>query len=165
MLTVRKTDRHIGGGIYLGASCLFNRRYRNKALDVAKTVNRSINLFRQYLDIPPDIFIRIAPIKGAANGRYCHSTRMVEIDCTLRQDTALEVLAHELVHAEQYHTGRLKQHFESTLGWLHSWNGDKIFNKGTTYQAYINQPWEKEAFGREKELAKKVKMDMDKIYE
>lgn len=163
MAYIRQTDRAIGGGIYLAGTCLINKQYRNKALDVAKMVNRSVDLFRKHLDFPKDLLIRIAPIKGTANGRY-YDNGLVEIDCRLSPIKALEVFAHELVHAEQYKQGRLRKIFVMGKGWAHKWHGSLSYNKGTTYQAYLNQPWEKEAFGRERELAMKIYNEMDKIY-
>lgn len=164
MAYIHLTDKHIGGGIYLSASSLLNKRYRNKALEVATVVNRSIHQFRKYLDFPKDIQIRIAPIKGTTNGRYYDGSKMVELDCTLPWDKALEVFAHELVHAEQYKQGRLKQEFVSGKGFVHSWNGSLNTNRGSTYRAYRNQPWEIEAWSRQAELAEKVCQDLERIY-
>lgn len=163
MAYIHQTDKHIGGGIYLAASCLLNKRYRDKALEVATVVNRSIDQFRKYLDFPKDIIVRIAPIKGSVNGRY-YDDGMVELDCRLSWANALEVFAHELVHAEQYKQKRLQKIFVMGQGWAHKWNGSKSLNKGTTYKAYRNQPWEQEAWSRQAELAEKVCQDLEKIY-
>ena len=164
MCYIHQTDKHIGGGIYLAASCLLNKRYRNQSLEVARVVNRSIHQFRKYLNFPKDVKIRIAPIKGSVNGRYNNNDKTVELDCKLKWDKALEVFAHELVHAEQYHEGRLKKQFIRGKGFIHSWNGSKNHSKGTTYRAYRNQPWEIEAWSRQAELAEKVCSDLEKIY-
>lgn len=163
-MRLHSSDKHIGGNIYMSASTLFNKKYRNKALDVATVVNRSIDQFRKYLTFPKDISVRIAPIKGRTNGRYINTIKMVEIDCSLSWDDALEVLAHELVHAEQYHQGRLSHAYVRGRGIVHSWNGDMNQSRGTTYNAYRNQPWEVEAWGRQAELAEKVCQDLEKLY-
>lgn len=159
-----KTDKHIGGNIYLSASALLNKRYKNRTLTIATLVNRSIDQFRKYLNFPDDVKVRIAPIKGNVNGRYHNQSRTVEIDCKLAWDRALEVFAHELVHAEQYFEKRLIKKYESRRGWVHYWNGERG-NRGTTYRAYRNQPWEQEAWGRQAELAEKVCSDLEKLYE
>lgn len=161
---IHVSDKHLGGNIYLSASCLLNKRYRAKALDVATVVNRSINEFRQFLDFPKDVTVRIAPIKGRTNGRYNNHNKLVEIDCKLKWDKALEVLAHELVHAEQYHQKRLKKEYITGRGWMHSWQGELNKNRGSTYQAYRNQPWEQEAWGRQAELAEAVCQILEKRY-
>ncbi len=160
---IHTTDRHLGGEIYLAASCLLNKRYRKTALDVATVVNRSIDQFRKYLDFPENIMVRIAPIKGQTNGRY-NDRGLVELDCRLSWSKALEVFAHELVHAEQYKQGRLKKEYVSGMGWTHRWHGSRSYNRGSTYRAYRNQPWEQEAWSRQAELAEKVCQDLEKIY-
>jgi len=164
MSYVHLSDKHIGGGIYLAASCLLNKRYRSKALEIATLVNRSVHQFRKYLNFPKDVKIRIAPIKGSVNGRYSSSSKTIELDCKMKWDKALEVFAHELVHAEQYYEGRLKHTYVQGRGFVHSWNGSKNFSKGTTYRAYRNQPWEQEAWSRQAELAEKVCSDLEKTY-
>ena len=165
MAYIHGTDKHIGGNIYLSLSSITNKRLRNQTLEIATLVNRSVDQFRRYLDFPKDICVRIAPIKGTANGRYHEGNKTVELDCRLKWDKALEVFAHELVHAEQYHLGRLKQTYKPKKGFVHYWNGDLTDNKGTTYNAYRNQPWEKEAWARQAELAEKVCSDLEKMYE
>lgn len=163
MSWIHRTDRHIGGNIYLSASSLLNPRYRNRALVVASMVNRSIDVFRKYLDFPEDIKIRIAPIKGKNNGT-CHQNGVIVLRCTLAWDLALEVFAHELVHAEQYKQGRLKTNWVYGKGYVTSWNGDRVNNKGTTYKSYREQPWEQEAWGRQYELAEKVHQELEQMY-
>lgn len=163
MAYIHQSDKHIGGNIYLSAACLLNKRYRNKSLDVAQVVNRSIDQFRKYLDFPKDIQVRISPIRGNCSGRYNNHCKTVELKCTLPWDKALEVLAHELVHAEQYHQKRLIKKFESNKGWVHYWYGE-LGNRGTTYRAYRNQPWEVEAWTRQAQLAEQVCQDLEKMY-
>jgi hypothetical protein len=65
-----------------------------------------------------------------------------------------------MVHAEQYHQGRLKNEYISGKGWVHEWNSELNTNKGTTYRAYRNQPWEVEAFDRQEGLAKIVAAEL-----
>ena len=55
----------------------------------------------------------------------------------------MQTLAHEMVHAKQYIRGELN-------GYNFSWKGRKPRN-----YKYENAPWEKEAYGREKELYEK----------
>ena len=88
----------------------------------------------------------------------------MEISSRLPWDSALEVLAHELVHAEQYMQGRLKKSWMKKKGWVHQWNGHVNTNRGSTYQAYRNQPWEIEAWSRQAELAEKVCQILEEKY-
>ena len=75
----------------------------------------------------------------------------------------MEVIAHELVHAEQYHTGKLKKKYNRGKGWLHHWNGTPG-KKGTTYKAYRDQPWEQEAWNRQMYLAETVCRILEEKY-
>jgi hypothetical protein len=88
---------------------------------------------------------------------------MATIDCRLGWAKALEVIAHELVHAEQYHTGKLKKKYVQRKGWMHSWNGTPG-KKGTTYKAYRDQPWEQEAWNRQMYLAETVCRILEEKY-
>lgn len=165
-MTYCSSDRHIGGNIYIAASVLYSKNslHRNRALNILTIINRSEEEFRKLLNYSPDVKYRVAPIKGRINGRYKHVPKIVEIDSNLNWDKALEVLAHELVHAEQYHTGKLRQIWDNRKGWTHYWNGDFNGNRGSTYNAYRNQPWELEAWGRQAELAETVCQALEKKY-
>jgi len=62
-----------------------------------------------------------------------------------------ETLGHEMVHVEQYMTGRM-----TSDGYHRVWEGQKHDGRGTTYESYRNLPWEKEAFDRQAEEASKI---------
>lgn len=165
-MTIKNTDRYIGRGIYVSASVLYTKKrvYRERGLDTLTIINRSLDEFRKLLNLPNEINFRVAPIKGRTNGRYSVKEKLVEIDSRLEWAKALEVLAHELVHCEQYHTGKLKKKWNQHKGWYHSWCGKDSTNKGSTYKAYRNQPWEQEAFDRQAILAKTVHTALEKKY-
>ncbi len=109
------------------------------------------------LDFDPNVSIRIAGIKARnVRGTYNHTAKVATIDFRLRDMETLEVLCHELVHAEQYHQGRLQNVWDDRKScWRYSWSGQKT-NKGTTYRAYRKQPHEIEAFDRQGILAREV---------
>jgi hypothetical protein len=131
--------------------------HRAAAKEAAVLIELALPHFRKLLDLPNNLEVRLAGIKGRAHGRYHVAEKMVEIDTIIigRRMSLLEVLAHELVHAEQYHQKRL-QNTLSSNGWIHLWNGERDSNKGSTYAAYRKQPWEIEAFGRQQQLAAAV---------
>lgn len=157
---IKETDVKIAKNLWVSAHCVYSKRKKRNARDVCRVVYQSLDAFRKYLDFPEDVTVRVCSIKGTVNGRYIDGAKLVEIHCSLTKENALEVLAHELIHAEQYHTGRLKNKFSSKKGWIHTWHGSKNYSKGTTYQAYRKQPWEEEAWGRQAELAKLVRNDL-----
>jgi hypothetical protein len=115
--------------------------------------------FRTLLDLPEDITIRLAKTKKRSNnGQWNDSGNIATIDPrTARRNRQfkdiLDTLAHELVHAEQYFTNKLKVGKDDLSGKYGSfWMGSFVHSKGATYNSYRNLPWEKEAFGRSGEL-------------
>lgn len=154
---IRPTDIKIAPNIYVAADCIYNKKKRYYTKTVARVVYHTLGKFRTLLNFNRAVVIRICSIKGTTEGRFYDGSRVAEISYRLGEESALQVLAHELVHAEQYYEGRLRKTFDSKKGWIHSWQGCKNFSKGSTYSAYRNQPWEKEAWGRQEELAKKVR--------
>jgi len=63
----------------------------------------------------------------------------------------IEFIAHELVHLVQFHSGRLvkREGLNSAL-----WDG-QIYD--ITEVPYLERPWEKEAYSKDKDLAKKIR--------
>ena len=78
------------------------------------------------------------------------SNRIVDTD-----EDITEVIAHELIHAEQYLSGRLISNTPCTT----IFDGVEYISFGTamSYESYVNQPWEKEAYEGQKALAEKIK--------
>ena len=151
---IKDTDKLRGKRVFMSLSAIYT--HSAKAEVVKEIIHKTMPEFRKLLDLPLDLTFRVAPIKARdTNGSYDSDHKLVNIDCRLPWNKALEVLAHELVHAEQYHTNKLKKKFVSRKGWMHYWNGE-IGKKGTTYKAYRDQPWEQEAWSRQAVLAEQV---------
>lgn len=126
---------------------------------LAEFIHNLMPHFRTLLDLPEDITIRLAKTKKASNnGRWNDSSKVATIDprTSARRRSfkdILDTLAHELVHAEQYNTGRLTVGKDDLSGKYGSfWMGSFVHSKGATYTSYRNLPWEKEAFGRSMDL-------------
>lgn len=69
------------------------------------------------------------------------------IDSDLDMERLIITLAHEMVHVKQYARGQVKS---SKSRKTHYWMGKKI------RKDYYNQPWEVEAFSKERNLANKI---------
>lgn len=159
---IKYTDKLVTKDVYMSQSAIYTHTKTSKV--IALIIKRSLPEFRKLLDLPRDVKFRVAPIKARyTNGYYSVEDKMAVIDCRLGWAKALEVIAHELVHAEQYHTGKLKKTFSLKKGWMHHWNGTPG-KKGTTYKAYRDQPWEQEAWDRQAELAEKVCSILEEKY-
>lgn len=119
-------------------------------------VELALPILATMLSIPPNIKIRLASMKGRFTGRYSHFTNTVLVDYMRKDRSILETLAHELVHAEQYFTGRLVNvQLPHRRQWRFEWRGE-LTSKGSTYKSYRNQPHEVEAFERAPVLAAAV---------
>jgi len=155
------TDKMVAPNIWMSLSAIYT--HKKTAAVLVEMIQKTLPEFRKLLDVPATVSFRVVPIKAkCTNGRYYDKSKVVEIDCRLKWAEGLEVLAHELVHAEQYHQGRLKKKYSTANGWIHSWNHSKSFNKGSTYTSYRNQPWEQEAWSRQAGLAEQVCQAMEK---
>jgi outer membrane protein assembly factor BamB len=144
------TDKQVAPHITMSLSAIYT--HSKSSARIVEMVKIALPILRTLLHFDENVTIRVAPIKARnTNGRYYAGEKVAEIDCRLSVSKALEVLCHELVHAEQYYTGRLAWN-----GRTQYWNGEASYNRGTTYNAYREQPWEQEAFDRQAKLAKKV---------
>ena len=146
------SDIKLSDGIAVSYYAYHN--HRAKVEPLVSMVKKAVPEYRKLLNFGK-VTIRIAPLKGIVRGRYWDSTSVVEIDSRLDPAIAIETLAHELVHAEQYHTGRLEQR-KVNGKWMRSWQGEMI-KMSKSYEAYRALPWEAEAFGRQVELASAVR--------
>lgn len=155
---IQHSDRKISTHVWVSYAAYYKSPAQRARIDSqAALIERAMPVFYELLHIPRYVSIRIAGLKARTlRGKYVHTEKTAELSHKLANDRLLTTLAHELIHAEQYNTGKLKNEW-SDCGWVHSWEGDINTNKGTTYQAYRNQPWEIEAFGREQIVADVVR--------
>lgn len=102
------------------------------------------------------VTIRCVPGFLAKTGGFAAATLDGEtsvemhIDSKLGPDEIAEALAHEFIHIEQFVLGDLGQYVRPNgeYGWL--WKGKKNRCK------YNNQPWEIDAYARQKPLVNKL---------
>ena len=138
-----------------------DRKVKGVAKELANDLLSVTSFLRETFDLPSELKIRIAKTKGRFNaGAYSHGFKSAVIDPRAARKDVLETVMHELVHAEQYHTGRLVHDVvvsrNNSVRWIHEWEGKPITSKGATYNTYRNLPHEKEAFARQGALGKKL---------
>jgi hypothetical protein len=144
---IKNSDIIVNKNVLVAASawyCTLPGRAK-QARRMVKLVINALPIFRKFLKLPNNIVIRVCPIKSKnKQGQYVSEEKLVEIEYRNRKDYSfISTLAHELIHAEQYHTGKLSYSYKKRL---HQWEGKDVNNKGTTYFRYVNQPWERQAF-------------------
>lgn len=73
---------------------------------------------------------------------------------SLSRGTAIKILAHELIHLQQYKSGKLVKLEGANV----QWNGN-IINDITSIP-YNEREWEKEAFEKGKDLEKEIRIEL-----
>lgn len=143
--------------VYVSLQAYYKHRKDSKIENLVTLVSHTVKELQDILDLPQDLKVRIAQFKGRQRGCYNAGEKTAQVTPVLDANQFLLTLCHELVHAEQFHTGRLGYMYNTLHNrYDYSWNGQLNTNRGTTYMAYREQPWEQEAFGRQGELAQKV---------
>ena len=120
--------------------------------DIMKIMQMAIPIARDMMDLPAYLNIHMGPLQKP-HAVYQHTMRKVTIDPRKAKTLGrpLISLCHELVHAEQFHQGRMSLGIR-TLQWM----GKPIKMELRDYEKYKAQPWEAEAFEREVILAKTI---------
>lgn len=130
--------------------------YLSNANGIAELVVRAMPHARKLLVLPEHIVFHIRPLGGKYNGVYMNFFNKVELEVRRTNlGSILETIMHELVHAEQFHQGRLK-----LKSGMYHWNDEPHKVGNDTYAKYRARPWEAEAFERQPDLALKVSLMM-----
>lgn len=80
---------------------------------------------------------------------------LMEIDSSLNIESLVETIAHEMVHVKQTIQGQYRIEFKGRT--VHRyWRGQRVKKE------YFEQPWEQEAWSKEKVLAAKLFSLVDK---
>lgn len=133
---------------------LFLPESPNYLADFAVRACFYLNLFQYDAELIID-YVRELP---EGNHGMCHGdSERVELsiayrsdDVSLTREEKMLALAHELVHAQQYLSGRLKDCDTDPENYTVVWNRDKIHWRDDL--PVEDQPWETEAYGREREI-------------
>jgi hypothetical protein len=138
-------------------SCQYGKykKLRTKIRAMSDLLEYNEPLIREMLDLPPNINFVFRPLSRLLNGQYSFTTNRVSINAKLPVKYMMQVIFHELVHAEQYKTGRLRRELcNRKRKYVNIWNNQEmdLINFRKDYDKYRSLPWEMEAFTRETEL-------------
>jgi hypothetical protein len=147
MSSIKQTDIKIDRNVYLSAQL----RSNGSANILAQHVVDALPIFKKFLNFSDNVKIRIANFKAKGTfGQYWANDELVIVRPSRDVLRFFSHLAHELVHAEQYHECRLSVVFANGR-YAKLWYGEEV--RRTRYE---NLPWEKEAFARQDEIARAV---------
>lgn len=131
----------------------YDRQYAVKSEATAELFSVAIRCAYSIMKLPSNIRVCLRPLpRKTLNGYYTHCLKKVVID-PRKGDllTLMRTLAHELVHAEQFHDGRFAITAKS-----YQWCGKDVKLENRNYLKYIAQPWEAEAFKRQNGIAQEL---------
>lgn len=156
---IKSSDVIISPKVWASYQYLYNKRLRFSKEHLekyAKIVEYSIGVLSNDLNFDSKVRVRFCRFKGNRGGEYNSQYNCIGMMVYRVIESTLNLLAHELVHAEQYHEGRLA----NGSGKFHWNNGpsDKVsvpYHANYNYNRYKNLPWEVEAFTRSPQLTKK----------
>ena len=154
---MKRTDKTLSPLVQVSGAVYYSKQVgRDKINNLVKMVELTMPVFRTLLNLPEDLMIRLATHRRYF-GTYHNSALTATISPLLKYGKFMQVLAHELVHAEQYYEGRLSMGIYRGR-YVNVWKGVRyeIVTPGVNYNHYRTQPWEAEAYGREEELATEV---------
>jgi len=135
----------------------YDKKYAGKSQNVVTVLKLVMPIALELLDVPSNLSVHLKPNRRA-NAYYHHDSKKVVIDprrCKTYGE-AISALMHELVHAEQFKQGRLEINLTRSRRVVMKWMGSVVVQETRDYEKYRAQPWEAEAFGREKELVNTV---------
>lgn len=138
--------------IVVSHTAKYSKAHNKNTAAVEGLVRRALPKLCKTFDIPMDIEILIRPIKGAGTlGRAVRKPDgklICEIDCRAAvTQRALETLAHEFTHLEQFHQKRLGA-WPGGSTWVQDDGHTSKYRSPKSYAEYFSQPWEVEARAR-----------------
>lgn len=158
---IRSSDINLGQNVFVSSQVFYKTPGDRKAyFDLhAKILREFVKRIGVYLKIPKKVTIRIMKFRQPdTHGEYCSSDKVICVSSSIidNYEFLSNVLAHELVHAEQYHTGRLSYDNDT---WIWKKGKGRVEVKQremNRYDVYKSTPWEREAYTRQVELSDKV---------
>lgn len=139
-----------GDNVSCSTTAYWDPKEKHIAREFSQLAADAFPLFADHLNFPSNIRIIVRYFKGNRRGCYIEGLKTAFLTPRARTKKGfVSTLAHELIHAEQYHTGRLVNKGRREK-W---WDGKPVGNKGSTYDRYRDLPWEIDAFGRQDEIA------------
>lgn len=151
-MSLKDTDRRLTDGVFTSLQVYYRVKDRKRLHAKALLLSRALKIFHEVLELHPTTKVRIANIKKRlTRGLYCSDGHVATIEDRIFFKDMLETMAHEMVHGEQFNTGKLKFEWKNR-DWVAMWMGTEG-ELSKTYRSYLDQPWEKEAFERQQALA------------
>jgi len=135
-----------------------DKKHKAKTKNRVEIASKLIPFLKTKLNFASDVKIIISFIKAKNTaGMYQPTFKYATIDPRMGTiEQFIDCLCHELVHAEQYHTGMLSTVFDCNEGTKFVWNKGQPKGLPYSHAKYLALPWEVDARTRAKELVKEI---------
>jgi hypothetical protein len=141
----------VSPGIYATTAAAYNPMYKPHVEKNLPWITHGTEYLKNVLDLAGNEQVILKPIRSLkTTGMHVEdgeNLNKIFVDPRYSVLRVLSTIAHELIHAEQYFTGKMS----IQDGYFRAWNG-KGYQMPKSYDEYINLPWEKEAFERQDDL-------------
>lgn len=144
--------RSMGKNVYASFFSLYHPQHRSWVKRLVDVAQRAVPIFHERLKFPDDQIVIIRRMADTDHGEFVFRGQSIHLNhstCSLSH--FIETLAHELVHSEQFYTGKLGFETMGNPGAKLSFNGDDYYLLDGDL-SYPEHPWEIEAYGRQREL-------------
>lgn len=130
----------------------------------AKLVSDSVQIIKKHnlIKFNPKLILRVGMFANSKNydGFHHDYHNVIELRPLRDKIYFLQLLCHEMIHSEQHYTGKYK--YIHSLSNYAIWKGKKYkfadadISTEEKMNEYLKQPWEKDAYNRQGELACEV---------
>lgn len=144
--------RAMGENVYASFFSLYHPQHRAWVKRLADVVQRAVPIFHERLKFPDDQTVIIRRMDDHDRGSFVFRGQSIHLNhsnCSVFQ--FIETLAHELVHSEQFYTGKLGFETSNNPFAKLSFNGEEYYLLDGLL-SYPDNPWEIEAYERQEEL-------------
>ena len=137
----------LSDGIFGTTSAVYGPAYKQFTHAHFPIVIHAVSHLRTLIKTRGDEPIIFKPIRGEYAGMHFPNSNRIFVDPRGSTMNIVTIIAHEMVHAEQHFTGKMQ-----AGGGFRIWNGQE-YRYPRSHKEYMNLPWEKEAYGRQRALA------------
>jgi hypothetical protein len=135
------------GSVFTTVQTWYNKKYQKQAREYIELANKLLPHIREHLEFEAETQIVIKYIKSKrTTGVYYRKRKQAAVDPRISKKAFINVLVHELVHAQQYHKGQLDAEFNyAKRAFEYIWNGENYGKIPLSHEKYLALPWEVEA--------------------
>lgn len=148
-MKTNQTTIHIAGDLYATTAAKYGPQYREHTARHTTNVIKLLQYLHTRLNTSGKEKIVFKPIRGRVNGCYLLGQQTIFLDPRYSTRNVTVALTHELIHAEQYHTGKLGAYSKNYV----MWHGKPFDIRNFGSMGYYASPWEQEAYSRQNDLA------------